>query len=455
MSKELPTITILGTGYVGLTSAAFFASAGFKAYVVDINPERLQVVREGRSFFYEEGLDSLIAAGVDSGKLIPTSSYEESVTKSNVVFSCVGTPDKPDGSSNLTYVYSAAKEAANHMNPGSVFVQKSTVPVGTGEKVQTMFKQASKDIHYVSNPEFLREGTALRDSLWFDRIVLGGDNQAAIGTVMSLYERVHNKRSAIARIAVLDAPARPPEGDYISTSLNSAELIKVSANAFLALKISFANSIAKLADAANADINEVMNAVGADPRIGKAFLNAGRGYGGGCFPKDVSGLISSGIQHGVDLEIMQAVESVNASMPGYIAEKLLVSFDGSFKNKKIAVLGLAFKAGTSDTRRSPGVALANDLAKRGAVVRVYDPEAAEEARPELRKSVVETSTIEEALEGCEAALIATDWPHLVNYPLKDYAKKLTNGKILVDCMNRFDPKEVRLAGLRYIGVGRR
>lgn len=448
------TITILGTGYVGLTSAALFAAAGFKTYIVDINPNRLRAVEEGRSFFFEEGLDSLIKAGIDNKRLLPTASYKDSVAHSDVVFSCVGTPDNPDGSSNLSYVFSAAEEAAMHMRNEARFVQKSTVPVGTGEHIRQLFAKSGKTIHYVSNPEFLREGTALRDSLWFDRIVVGGDDHSANQSVLAVYKQVEQKRGAIATLAGIAPPDTADEGRYISTSLNSAELIKVSANAFLAMKISFANSIAKLADAADADINEVMDAVGADSRIGRAFLNAGRGYGGGCFPKDVSGLISSGMKHGVDLEIMQAVESINSSMPGYIAEKLHVALGGTYTNKRIAVLGLAFKAGTSDTRRSPGIALANDLAKRGASVCVYDPAAMAEARPELRKGVSEQTSIEHAIDGCEAVLVATDWPAFIDKPLEDYAKRLANGKILVDCMNKFNPREVQSAGMLYIGVGR-
>lgn len=454
MSDQSTTIAILGTGYVGLTSAAMFAAAGYKTYVIDINPERLEAVKQGKSFFYEAGLDPLVAEGVKNGKLIPTDSYAEAVPDADIIFSCVGTPDNPDGSSNLSYVFGSAEEAARYMQPGAVFVQKSTVPVGTGAQVKNTLLVGGKQFPYVSNPEFLREGTALSDSLWFDRIVVGGDNQIALDAVMDVYKTVYKKRGDIAKTAGLETPKQPPKGEYITTNLQSAELIKVSSNAFLALKISFANSIAKLADASEADVTEVMQAVGADPRIGKAFLNAGRGYGGGCFPKDVSGLISSGIEHGVDLEIMQAVTTVNESMPGYIAEKLQTVLEGNFEGKHIAVLGLAFKAGTSDTRRSPGVALANILARRGAKVVAYDPEALDEARPELRRGIRTADSVEESIEGADAVLIATDWPQLLDYPLENYAKHLANAKIFVDCMNRFEMEKVTQTGLKYVGVGR-
>ena len=453
MDNTVATITILGTGYVGISSAAIFAAAGYKVYLVDVIPERLESVRQGKAFFFEEGLDPLIADGVNKGLIIPTLSYEESVPESDVVISCVGTPDNPDGSSNLSYVYAAAEKASTLLRADTVFVQKSTVPVGTGEKVEALMAKSDKTIHYISNPEFLRESTAVYDTLWFDRIVLGGTDTEALERVMSIYKKVAAKRDSIAAIAGIAGPTKLIEGEYITTSRNSAELIKVTANAFLALKISFANSIAKLADASDADINEVMNAVGADPRIGRAFLNAGRGYGGGCFPKDVSGLISSGMQHGVELDIMQAVDQVNDSMPGYIAEKLQKTI-GSLEGKKVAVLGLSFKAGTSDTRRSSAITLANMLDKSGATVTAFDPEANHEAKSELTTNIVLTDNIEAAINNVDALLVATDWRHFTEIPAAQYAT-LAPGSVFVDCMNRFSSRDIKNAGLIYIGVGRR
>lgn len=445
------SITILGTGYVGLTSAAIFAAAGIKTYVVDKNPARLASVTQGKSFFYEEGLDPLITHALAQDLLIPTNSYANALPRSNIIFSCVGTPDKPDGSSDLSYVFAAAKEAAQHTKPGTVYVQKSTVPAGTGTEVAKLFKS----VGYVSNPEFLREGTALQDSLWFDRIVVGGDSKTACKKVIDLYKQVQKNRNKIGRLAGIPTLLQPPQGEYITTSLTSAELAKVSSNAFLALKISFANSIAKLADKTGADITEVMAAVGADPRIGRAFLTAGRGYGGGCFPKDVSGLISTGIQHGVDLEIMQAATVTNDSMPGYIAEKLQLALHGSFDGKRVAVLGLSFKKGTSDTRRSPGIALANMLASRGAEVSVYDPQAMDEAKLQLKAGIMQATSIEDSLKGRDAALITTDWPAFIHVPVDKYATLLVQGGVLVDCMNCFtDIAAVTKTGLKYIGVGR-
>lgn len=445
-------ITVLGAGYVGLTTAALLAHTGRTVYVVEPNKERLDVIKQGKSFFFEEGLDAIIKAALDMDTLIPTASYEDSVPKSTVVFSCVGTPDNPDGSSNLTYVFAAAESAAAHMKPGSVYVQKSTVPVGTGRRVEKLFKELGKSIHYVSNPEFLREGTALSDTLFFDRVVVGGDDKSAVDMVMDLYMDLEQYRDHIAHIARI---AIGPRGDqYIATTLNSAELIKVTSNAFLALKISFANSIAMLADKADADVVEVMDAVGADNRIGRAFLNAGRGYGGGCFPKDVSGLISSALEYGVNLEIMHAAQSLNQSMPGYIVDKLQDEIGESLQDKQIAVLGLAFKAGTSDVRKSPGVAMANKLVQAGAHVITYDPEAKEEAVEDLLPAIEQAETIDQAVNNVDIVVIATEWRDILEYPAASFASTM-KGDVLFDAVNQYDKVEASEAGLRYIGVGRR
>jgi UDPglucose 6-dehydrogenase len=443
------TITVLGAGYVGLTSAALLAHAGYTVYVVEPNKDRLDVIKTGRSFFFEDGLDSIIKLALDSGTLIPTDSYEDSVPKSAVVFSCVGTPDNPDGSSNLDYVFLAAKQTAQVAKPGTIYVQKSTVPVGTGRKVESLFKDLKADLPYVSNPEFLREGTAVYDTLFFDRVVVGGDDISAVNAIMDIYMDLEQFRDHIAHIGRI---SNGPRGDqYIATTLNSAELIKVTSNAFLALKISFANSIAMLADKADADVVEVMNAVGADNRIGRAFLNAGRGYGGGCFPKDVSGLISSALEYGVDLEIMHAAQNLNASMPGYIVDKLQDEA-GSLSGKNVTVLGLAFKAGTSDIRKSPGVTIANLLKDAGAVVTTYDPEAAEEASLELKQAIAQAESIDDAVKGADIVVMTTDWQEIMEYSAESLATHM-RGTVLFDAVNQYSSVAASSAGLRYIGVG--
>lgn len=449
--QEKTTITILGAGYVGLTTATLLAHAGYRVYALEPNEKRLEIIKQGRSFFYEEGLDVLIKAALENGQLIPTNSYEESIPESQVVFSCVGTPDNPDGSSNLSFVFNAAESSLKLLANKATYVQKSTVPVGTGERIEKMFAASGKNIAYVSNPEFLREGTALTDTLYFDRVVAGGNNKEAVEQILNLYRQLEAHRDTIAKLAAV--AGNEHKGKYIATTLNSAELIKVTANAFLALKISFANSIAKLADQVGADVVDVMDAVGADVRIGRAFLNTGRGYGGGCFPKDVSGLISSGLSHGVDLEIMTAAQAVNASMPGYIVEKAQTALGGSLTGKKVAVLGLAFKAGTSDVRRSPGVLIANKFSEADAVVTAYDPQAMEEASEDLRRDITLADSIEAALRDTDAVIVATEWLEFLQFAANSY-KNGMQGTVFVDAINSFDMATITASGLTYVGVGR-
>jgi UDPglucose 6-dehydrogenase len=448
---DVSTITVLGTGYVGLTTAALLTHAGYTVYAVEPNQERLNVIKQGRSFFYEAGLDPVITSALQTGRFIPTDSYEQSVTVSDIVFSCVGTPDNPDGSSNLGYVFAAARQAGELMKQAALYVQKSTVPVGTGAKLEAEFAALGKDITYVSNPEFLREGTALKDTLLFDRVVAGGNDSNAVSIILDLYRQLESKRSDILTIAGIEQSNK--SGEYIATGLASAELIKVTANAFLALKISFANSIAQLADKSGADISEVMDAVGADQRINRAFFNAGRGYGGGCFPKDVSGLIASGLDYGVDLEIVQATKLVNDQMPGYVAEKLQDVLGGSFHGKKLAVLGLAFKAGTSDARKSPGAKLANILAEEGATVTAYDPKANEEARHELMPEVHLTNELNECIASADAIVIATDWPEFCKLTPSDISSQ-SGARILLDAVNCLPKQQYQAAGFTYLGIGR-
>lgn len=450
MKQTNSTVTIIGAGFVGLSTAALLSNAGYQVYLIEINPERLKAIQSGRSFFFEEGIDPLIKRAVDENSLIATNSYEEAITKSDIIFSCVGTPDNADGSSNLDYVFSAAETAAKLMKPGTIYVQKSTVPVGTGQNVSEVISCHQKDFSYVSNPEFLRESTALFDTLYFDRVVVGGDNHSANQTIISIYQSIAKQRDALAKLAGIK-PGNM-DGQYIELSLNGAELVKVTANAFLALKISFANNIAMLADKAGADVQAIMDAVGADRRIGRSFLNASRGYGGGCFPKDVTGLIKSAEEYGVDMPIMKAATTINGEMPGYIISKF-EDAAGHANGKKIAILGLAFKAGTSDARRSPGVTIANLLHHDGAQVCAFDPQANEEALPDLRKGINLCESIQAAVKDNDVVFIATDWPEFRDVPKLLASTKQTKS-ILVDCMNMFDPKVVKELGIRYIGVGR-
>lgn len=442
-------IGVIGSGYVGTTTAAFLANSGYDVVALDVDEKKVEVINSGKSPFYEIGLDELISAGIINKSLIATTSYKKAIGDADFVISCVGTPDLPDGSSNLEYVFSAAEEAAKYLKPGAIYVQKSTVPVGTGRKVIKLLPENSR---YCSNPEFLREGTAVYDTLLFDRIVVGSDDKTAAEKLCDVYKSVEKNAKAISAITggIGKKELINHAGSYITTTLESAELIKVTANAFLALKISFANSIAKLCDEADGDVNDVMDAVGADKRIGRAFFNAGRGYGGGCFPKDVSGLISSALEYGVDLPIMTSATDVNESMAGYVitkAEKEL----GNLAGKKVSVLGLAFKAGTSDARKSPAVKMANYLVKAGATVCAYDPEAIHEAKEHLNDEVHLAESIKECSGEADVICIATDWPEF-----KDLSKLIESapGAIaIIDSMNCLDKEEVLSLGLKYVGVG--
>ena len=439
-------IAVIGNGYVGTTTGAILAHAGHNVIGLDVDQSKVDVINDGKAPFYEVGLNSLIESAVTAKTLVATTDYKTAIADADVIFSCVGTPDNPDGSSNLDYVFAAASEAAKYIRPEAIYVQKSTVPVGTGRKVQKLLPDNTR---YVSNPEFLRESTSIEDTLLFDRVVAGGDDESAIETIFDLYRTIETHADNIAKQAGLDELAQQiadNSGDYVATALESAELIKVSANAFLAMKITFANSIAKLCDQTGADVAEVMAAVGADGRIGKAFLNAGRGFGGGCFPKDVSGLIASATEFNTELPVMNAVMTVNKSMPGYILNKVQEQ-TGPLYNKDVSVLGLAFKPGTSDARKSPAVAIANRLDSIGAEVVTYDPQASDEAKPDLRTDVKVVDSIDAALRATTVVFVATDWPEF-----EAPVTKLRNC-IVVDCMNSLDRSQFNQS-VTYIGVGR-
>jgi UDPglucose 6-dehydrogenase len=447
-------VTILGAGYVGLTTAALLANCdGYVVTLVDTDQAKLAIINTGKSHFYEVGLDELISNAISSQSLRTTADYAQAIPGSDVVFSCVGTPDKPGGGTNIVYVQAAAQATMQYATHDIIYAQKSTVPVGTGEQLEKIFSASVKHIAYVSNPEFLREGTAVYDTLIFDRVVVGSNDKTAASSVINIYQDLEAQTAAIAKTASITRPAPIVSGTYIKTSLNSAELIKVSSNAFLALKISFANSIALLADQAGADVTEVMDAVGADKRIGRAFLNAGRGYGGGCFPKDVRGLISYAATKNIDMEIMRAATSVNQQMPAYVVTKLMAALPVSVLKPRIALLGLAFKANTSDTRKSPAIEIANLLVQRGATVIAYDPRAQNEETDQLDKHVTIATSLAECIKDADSVCVATDWQDFLDMDLNAVITAM-KGSIFVDTMNAFDKTKVKQAGLTHISVGR-
>jgi UDPglucose 6-dehydrogenase len=429
-------LSIIGSGYVGLVSGACFAEVGHHVVCVDNNEEKVKSLQAGRVPIYEPGLEEIIKRTVASGHLRFTGSIEDGVDNSEVVFIAVPTPPQPDGSVDLTYIEQVAREIAGVLKPGQyrVVVDKSTVPVKTGEKVTETIKRyaaAGTEFDVVSNPEFLREGCAVDDLMKPDRIVVGSKSDRATALMKKIYEPFH-------------APT------YI-TDLNSAELIKHAANSFLALKISYINAVAAICEASGANVDEVADGMGADKRIGRAFLNAGLGYGGSCFPKDIKAFIAISEQLGVPFTLLKEVERINENQIerfiGKVREKLWV-----LKNKNIGVLGLAFKGDTDDTRSSLAIKLCQRMQAEGAKLRVYDPQAMEKAVGDLPGAVF-CETGAGVFDGVEAVVIATEWREFRNLPFGDLKARMIS-PLFFDGRNLLDAKTMREYGYDYVSIGR-
>ena len=411
-STEALKVAVVGTGYVGMGTAVMLASLGYDVVGVDIDERKVEMLRRGELPIYEPGLEDLLRASAEH--LRWTSDYAAAIPDADIIFICVGTPPLPDGQPNLQYVAEAAQSVARHLNGKlQVVVNKSTVPVGTGDWVSRLLEEHAENYHanryvVVSNPEFLREGTALHDSLYPDRIVLGSDRPQGIARMRELYAPL------LDQSFTPPACAPRPEGygvpELVTTSLSSAEMIKYAANAFLALKISFANEIAGLCECVNADIEEVTYGIGFDRRIGHRFLAAGAGWGGSCFGKDTSALISTGSEYGYAMPILEAAIQINQRQRHLVVNKLQRHLP-RLQGKRVAVLGLAFKPNTDDLRDAPAHDCIARLTALGAKVRVHDPVALAAARREwshLRYD--EAQSVEEALRGADAVLVMTEWP---------------------------------------------
>ncbi|MEM7140527.1 MAG: UDP-glucose/GDP-mannose dehydrogenase family protein [Actinomycetota bacterium] len=418
-------IAVIGTGYVGLTTGACFSHLGHEVICADIVPEKVEMLKAGEVPIHEAGLPELVREGIDTGRLTFVLGAENAVGDADFVYLCVPTPQSADGSADLRYLQSAAAEIAPHLQAGTVVVNKSTVPVGSTRLVEQAMKRS--DIPVVSNPEFLREGTAVDDFLNPDRVVIGADDQAAAGRVASLYLGVR------APVMVTD-PA-------------SAETCKYAANAFLATKLSFTNAIAAVCEAVGADVNDVLLGMGYDHRIGHEFLRPGPGWGGSCFPKDSRAIISIAEDAGYDFALMRGVVEVNDEQFERIARKVgsVVDLAGA----TVGMLGLAFKAGTDDTRESPALAVARRLIAAGATVKGYDPAV----------SAVDIDGLEvvddayAACEGANALVIATEWDDFKWLDLDKIADSMAD-KHIVDARNLLDRGAVRRRGFTYQGVGR-
>lgn len=429
-------LTIIGSGYVGLTTGACFAEVGHHVVCVDNDEQKIHTLLEGGIPIYEPGLADLVRKNVASRRLRFTSSTAEGVEHGEVLFIAVPTPQREDGSVDLSFIEKVARDIAQHLQSYRVVVDKSTVPVRTGEKVtQTIRRYAQPGVEFdvVSNPEFLREGSAVADLMKPDRIVIGGNSDRALALMQKAYE--------------------PFAAPVIVTDINSAELIKHAANSFLALKISYINAIAEICEASGADVRKVADGVGADKRIGRAFLNAGLGYGGSCFPKDVAAFISISQELGVSFDLLKEVERLNA----YQLDRFLKGVREALwilKDKRIAVWGLSFKPNTDDVRCSVAVNLVERLVAEGAHVSVYDPKAMEKARAlPLAEKVEFASSALAAAKDAEALIIATEWPEFAAVDLGQLREAMRT-PLIFDGRNLLDPTVAAEFGFQYRGVGK-
>src|SRR5208283_2403023 len=427
-------LTIIGTGYVGLVTGTCFAEVGHRVVCVDNDAAKVSLLQQGGIPIYEPGLEDLVKKNVAAGRLSFTSSTAEGVVNSDVVFIAVPTPPMPDGAVDLSFIEKVAREIAGAMTGYKIVVDKSTVPVKTGDKVAETIKRYCKarvEFDVVSNPEFLREGFAVEDLMHPDRIVVGVRSQRPVPALKEIY-----------------TPFKAP---IIITDINSAELIKHASNSFLALKISYINAISVLCEATGANVQEVANGVGMDARIGRRFLDASLGFGGSCFPKDLSAFVKIAEQVGYDFGLLKEVQKINADQMNRFLKKITDTL-WVLKDKTIGVLGLAFKQNTDDIRMSPAIELCQRLQKEGAALRVHDPKAIEKARSIL-KNVTYVDDMNAVAEGCDAIVIATEWDEFKKLDLERARKSLTH-PIMFDGRNIFDREEMEQLGWIYKGVGR-
>jgi UDPglucose 6-dehydrogenase len=429
-------IAIIGSGYVGLVTGACFAEVGHEVTCVDNDERKVATLQSGKIPIYEPGLEQLVQRNVSAHRLKFTGSIEEGVDNSQVIFIAVPTPPQADGSVDLTYIERVAREIASVLKEYRVVVDKSTVPVKTGEKVADTIRRYSKknvDFDVVSNPEFLREGCAVADLLEPDRIVIGSNSERALAIMKRVYE--------------------PFMAPIMVTDINSAELIKHAANSFLALKISYINALSAICETSGADIEKVADGIGADKRIGRSFLNAGLGYGGSCFPKDIAAFIAISEQIGEPFHLLREVQRINAHQRERFVKRLRDTL-WVLKEKRIAVWGLTFKPDTDDVRNSVAVDLVNDLIREGAHVAAYDPKGNERVQElKLCPGIRLASSALEAVRDAEALILATEWADFSNVDLAE-VRRWMHTPIVFDGRNLFDPATMKDLGFQYYGIGR-
>ncbi len=427
-------IAVIGHGYVGLVTASIFADLGNIVHVVGRTKGKIDKLKKGITPFYEPGLVEIVKRNIEANRLFFTLNYKDAIPGSKIVFICVGTPSLSNGEADLSSVYQAATEIGKNMNDYLVVVTKSTVPVGTNRKVGKIIekkKPGKTSFDIASCPEFLKEGTALSDTLNPDRIVIGVESPKAHDLLLDLH--------------------KPIDGETIITTIETAEMIKYASNALLSTKISFSNAMSFICDKVGADVEEVMTAVGLDKRLGRSFLYPGVGYGGSCFPKDVKALIAVASNFGYNFELLKAVNKINQEARDRFVEKIAKTM-GSVKNKTIAVLGLSFKPNTDDMREAPSVTIIRSLIQLGAKIKAYDPVAIENAK-KILSDLIFCSNPQETAIGADALVILTEWNEFKQLDLKSM-KKVMKDSYLFDGRNIYDPKKVKKAGFIYKGVGR-
>jgi len=441
-------VAIFGTGYVGLVTGTCLAEVGHDVVCVDIDQAKVDGLEQGIIPIYEPGLEPMVKANHAAGRLVFTTDAAKAIEHGEVIFIAVGTPPDEDGSADLQYVLAVARTIGRHLQRPAVVVNKSTVPVGTADKVQAAISEAlaGRDQHIefdvVSNPEFLKEGDAVADCMRPDRIVVGARSASAVATLRRLYAPFNRNRDRMVEMDV-----------------RSAELTKYAANAMLATKISFMNEIANIAERVGADIEQVRQGIGSDPRIGWHFIYPGAGYGGSCFPKDVQALARTAAQHGHQPQLLEAVESVNAAQKGHLFELIQRHYDRGedegVRGKAFAIWGLAFKPNTDDMREAPSRRVLAQLWEGGAKVRVYDPEAMEEARRVFgeREDLTFCTSAFDALQDADALVVITEWKQFRSPDFQRMREALGDA-VVFDGRNLYDPAEIEAAGLAYYGIGR-
>jgi UDPglucose 6-dehydrogenase len=431
-------IAVIGTGYVGLVSGACFSAFGVEVVCVDNDAAKIARLERGEMPIYEPGLEALVAENVAAGRLSFTTDLRATVAGAEAVFIAVGTPSRRgDGHADLTHVFAAAEEIGRALDGYSVVVTKSTVPVGTGRRVRAILERVRPGIRcdVAANPEFLREGSAIEDFMRPDRVVIGTDSERARAVLRALYRPLY----------LIETP-------MLFTTIETAELIKYAANAFLATKITFINEVADLCEAVGADVQDVAKGIGLDGRIGRKFLHAGPGFGGSCFPKDCRALVRTAREAEAGLEIVEAAVRVNDARKRAMADKIVAACGGTVAGKRLAVLGLTFKPNTDDMRDAPSLVILPALADAGAVIRAFDPEGMAEAK-KLLPGLVTCSDPYEAMAGADALVLLTEWNAFRALDL-DRVRKLLRTPLIVDLRNIYEPQQVAEAGLRYVSIGR-